>query len=150
MGKAHVMMTSCRVWRNMDVREVIWFTNFSQTRTNMGKNKKKRKDPAPHARRAAPSERRQVISYDDIEGEAAPPIPRQKVSYGSDDNDDEGDHAPDQRHAVVSKETLKERERPQTDVTYGQVGAFPGLDPRDKDVFYGPANDGLDYLRMVR
>ncbi|KAI4763725.1 hypothetical protein E4T52_15503 [Aureobasidium sp. EXF-3400] len=116
----------------------------------MGKNKKKRKDNAPHARREAPSERRQVISYDDIEGEAAPPIPRQKVSYNSDSNDDEGDHAPDQRHAVVSKEALKERERPQTDVTYGQVGAFPGLDPRDKDVFYGPANDGLDYLRMVR
>ncbi|KAI4727444.1 hypothetical protein E4T49_04822 [Aureobasidium sp. EXF-10728] len=115
----------------------------------MGKNKKKRKDNAPHARRPAPSERRQVISYDDIEGEAAPPIPRQKVSYGSDsDNDD--DQAPDQRHAVVSKEALKERERPQTDVTYGQVGAFPGLDPRDKDPFYGPANDGLDYLRMVR
>jgi hypothetical protein len=116
----------------------------------MGKNKKKRKDNAPHARRPAPNERRQVISYDDIEGEAAPPIPRQKVSYGSDDNDDEADHAPDQRHAVVSKEALKECERPQTDVTYGQIGAFPGLDPRDKEVFYGPANDGLDYLRMVR
>ncbi|CAD0109702.1 unnamed protein product [Aureobasidium uvarum] len=115
----------------------------------MGKNKKKRKDNAPHARRPAPNERRQVISYDDIEGEAAPPIPRQKVSYGSDSNDDD-DQVPDQRHAVVSKEALKERERPQTDVTYGQIGAFPGLDPRDKDPFYGSANDGLDYLRMVR
>ncbi|KAI5259580.1 hypothetical protein E4T42_00211 [Aureobasidium subglaciale] len=113
--------------------------------------KKKRKNNAPQPRRPAPSERRQVVSYDDIEGEAAPPIPRQKVSYGSDsDNDDEADQAPDQRHAVVSKEALKERERPQTDVTYGQVGAFPGLDPRDKEPFYGPANDGLDYLRMVR
>ncbi|THY73493.1 hypothetical protein D6C86_03976 [Aureobasidium pullulans] len=112
--------------------------------------KKKRKNNAPHARRAAPAERRQVVSYDDIEGEAAPPIPRQRVSYGSDSNDDEGEQAPDQRHAVVSKEALRERERPQTDVTYGQQGAFPGLDPRDKEPFYGPANDGLDYLRMVR
>ncbi|KAH0316052.1 hypothetical protein KCU71_g5970, partial [Aureobasidium melanogenum] len=116
----------------------------------MGKNKKKRKDTAPHARRAPPSERRQVISYDDIEEEAAPPVPRQKVSYGSDSNDDDANQVPDQRHAVVSKEALRERERPQTDVTYGQVGAFPGLDPRDKEPFYGPANDGLDYLRMVR
>lgn len=116
----------------------------------MGKNKKKRKNTETHARRAPPSERRQVISYDDIEEEAAPPVPRQKVSYGSDSNDDDADQAPDQRHAVVSKEALRERERPQSDVTYGQVGAFPGLDPRDKEPFYGPANDGLDYLRMVR
>jgi hypothetical protein len=116
----------------------------------MGKNKKKRKDTAPHARRAPPSERRQVISYDDIEEETAPPVPRQKVSYGSDSNDDDANQVSDQRHAVVSKEALRERERPQTDVTYGQVGAFPGLDPRDKEPFYGPANDGLDYLRMVR
>lgn len=121
-----------------------------QTLPTMGKNKKKRKDTAPHARRAPPSERRQVISYDDIEEETAPPVPRQKVSYGSDSNDDDANQVSDQRHAVVSKEALRERERPQTDVTYGQVGAFPGLDPRDKEPFYGPANDGLDYLRMVR
>ncbi|MCJ1309229.1 hypothetical protein MMC25_002886 [Agyrium rufum] len=38
------------------------------------------------------------------------------------------------------------------DPTYGQHGAFPGLeDYRDGgEPFYGPANDGLDYLRMVR
>lgn len=116
-------------------------------------SKKKRKNKAPHVRTAAPNERRRVISYDDIEEGAAPPIPRQKVSYASDSNDDDDDDAddtPSQRHAVVSREALKERERPQTDVTYGQTGAFPGLDPCDKEPFYGPANDGLDYLRMVR
>jgi hypothetical protein len=143
-----VIMTTCRVWRKT-FKKYLESPTPKRDTTNMGKNKKKRKDNAPHARRPAPSERRQVISYDDIEG-AAPPIPRQKVSYGSDSNDEDADHAPDQRHAVVSREALKERERPQTDVTYGQVGAFPGLDPRDKEVFYGPANDGLDYLRMVR
>lgn len=32
----------------------------------------------------------------------------------------------------------------------GQVGAFPGLGGDDSELFYGPANDGIDYLRMVR
>ncbi|KAL8785701.1 MAG: hypothetical protein Q9195_008524 [Heterodermia aff. obscurata] len=42
--------------------------------------------------------------------------------------------------------------QPRVDPTYGQRGAFPGLDdsPSDDDLFYGPASDGLEYLRMVR
>ena len=38
------------------------------------------------------------------------------------------------------------------DPTYGQRSAFPGLDgdPGDDNSFYGPASDGLEYLRMVR
>lgn len=37
------------------------------------------------------------------------------------------------------------------DPTYGQRGAFPGLDNEDHgNLFYGPANDGFEYLRMVR
>ncbi len=38
------------------------------------------------------------------------------------------------------------------DPTNGQRGAFPGLDgPLGEDeLFYGPANDGMEYLRMVR
>lgn len=39
------------------------------------------------------------------------------------------------------------------DPTYGQRGAFPGLDgpvASEDELFYGPANDGLEYLRMVR
>jgi hypothetical protein len=40
---------------------------------------------------------------------------------------------------------------PRVDPVTGQHGAFPGLDDDDPDeLFYGPANDGLDYLRMVR
>lgn len=35
------------------------------------------------------------------------------------------------------------------DPSTGQRGAFPGLEGDDGD-FYGPANDGLDYIRMVR
>ncbi|KAL8924830.1 MAG: hypothetical protein Q9172_002494 [Xanthocarpia lactea] len=40
----------------------------------------------------------------------------------------------------------------QVDPTYGQRSAFPGLDSlaSEDDYFYGPAEDGLEYLRMVR
>jgi regulator of vacuolar morphogenesis len=36
--------------------------------------------------------------------------------------------------------------------TYGQKAAFPGLgdDEEGDELFYGPANDGIEYLRMVR
>lgn len=42
--------------------------------------------------------------------------------------------------------------QPRLDPTYGQRGAFPGLDGDggDEELFYGPAEDGLEYLRMVR
>ncbi len=42
--------------------------------------------------------------------------------------------------------------QPRVDPTYGQRGAFPGLGGEDgqNDLFYGPASDGLEYLRMVR
>lgn len=42
--------------------------------------------------------------------------------------------------------------QPRVNPTYGQRGAFPGLDddPDDEKVFYGPASDGLEYLQMVR
>ena len=47
---------------------------------------------------------------------------------------------------------LPSSSQPRLDPTYGQRGAFPGLDDRnDNDgLFYGPASDGLEYLRMVR
>lgn len=40
-------------------------------------------------------------------------------------------------------------EEPRLDATTGQKGAFPGLGDED-EVFYGPASDGIEYLRMVR
>ncbi|KAI9833338.1 MAG: hypothetical protein M1819_003733 [Sarea resinae] len=40
---------------------------------------------------------------------------------------------------------------PRTDPSSGQRSAFPGLDDGDaSEPFYGPANDGIDYLKMVR
>lgn len=54
-------------------------------------------------------------------------------------------------------EPHRDEDKPQTaakvDPTYGQRGAFPGLDDdgeEGEDLFYGPADDGLAYLRMVR
>jgi hypothetical protein len=44
-------------------------------------------------------------------------------------------------------------QQPWHDPIYGQKHAFPGLDdPLDDDgeLFYGPADDGIEYLRMVR
>jgi len=41
--------------------------------------------------------------------------------------------------------------QPKVDPTYGQRGAFPGIEVDGEDaLFYGPASDGLGYLRMVR
>ena len=41
-------------------------------------------------------------------------------------------------------------EQPRSDPTYGQKGAFPGLDDNEHELFYGPPSNGLEYLRMVR
>lgn len=42
--------------------------------------------------------------------------------------------------------------QPRLDPTYGQRGAFPGIDDwtSENTLFYGPASDGLEYLQMVR
>lgn len=64
--------------------------------------------------------------------------------YGiNDDHDEEEELAPSLRYA---------HERPRNDPIYGQKSAFPGLDdPNAADeLFYGPAEDGIEYLRMVR
>jgi regulator of vacuolar morphogenesis len=43
-------------------------------------------------------------------------------------------------------------EEPKVNPTYGQKAAFPGLeaDGEGDELFYGPASNGLEYLRMVR
>ena len=43
------------------------------------------------------------------------------------------------------------KEKPQVNARFGQTSAFPGLvEEEDGELFYGPANDGIGYLRMVR
>lgn len=69
------------------------------------------------------------------------PYKRSRVSYADDDNED---------HASQSPAAMT-HERPRNNPLYGQKSAFPGLDVNaDGELFYGPAEDGLEYLRMVR
>lgn len=65
---------------------------------------------------------------------------RSRISYADDDNSPE-DHSP----------SMTTNERPRNNPLYGQKSAFPGLDVEVEDeLFYGPAEDGMEYLRMVR
>ncbi|KAG6995741.1 hypothetical protein G7Y79_00042g078460 [Physcia stellaris] len=52
----------------------------------------------------------------------------------------------------IDSDALSKASQPRMDPTYGQRGAFPGLNDSNPDdpLFYGPASDGLEYLRMVR
>lgn len=69
---------------------------------------------------------------------AAPYSKRTRISY-----DDENDGAENTSRPGV--------ERPRNHPVYGQKSAFPGLDIEVEDeLFYGPAEDGMEYLRMVR
>ena len=48
------------------------------------------------------------------------------------------------------QQPFRDRENPKHCLSTGQVGAFPGLDHDDDELFYGPPSDGIEYLRMVR
>jgi hypothetical protein len=74
---------------------------------------------------------------DKRKSDLAPPSPkRAKMSYDEDGGEDQS--------------SPSHHERPRNDPTYGQKNAFPGLDDGGDELFYGPAEDGLEYLRMVR
>ena len=68
----------------------------------------------------------------------------------------DAEYSPTKRSHISESESDDELEsrapRPRLDPTYGQRGAFPGLGEPESDdaVFYGPAADGFEYLRMVR
>lgn len=71
------------------------------------------------------------------------PYKRSRVSYADDDNEDNAQAS--QPPAAMT------HERPRNNPLYGQKSAFPGLDAGlEGELFYGPADDGLEYLRMVR
>lgn len=42
------------------------------------------------------------------------------------------------------------KEAPHVNDYTGQTGAFPGIGNDTDELFYGPAADGIEYLRMVR
>ena len=68
-----------------------------------------------------------------------------------------GDYTPYSKRARPMAPNVEEDslmagiERPRVDARTGLRNAFPGLDDDDGgELFYGPATDGLEYLRMVR
>jgi hypothetical protein len=67
---------------------------------------------------------------------------------------DDSPHPPERSSTRVTQldyESEEEsRETPRFNERVGQAGAFPGLGADDVEPFYGPASDGIDYLRMVR
>ncbi|KAL2868660.1 uncharacterized protein BJX67DRAFT_371337 [Aspergillus lucknowensis] len=72
---------------------------------------------------------------------SSPYAKRARASHAEDSHDDED-----------TPNSVTPYERPRNHPVFGQKSAFPGLDTNDKDdeLFYGPAEDGLEYLRMVR
>ncbi|RAL06126.1 uncharacterized protein BO80DRAFT_343307 [Aspergillus ibericus CBS 121593] len=71
---------------------------------------------------------------------STPYAKRSRPSYAEDDDEDD-----------ATRPTVTPYERPRNHPVYGQKSAFPGLDVAGEDeLFYGPAEDGMEYLRMVR
>ncbi|GKZ20286.1 hypothetical protein AbraIFM66951_001380 [Aspergillus brasiliensis] len=69
----------------------------------------------------------------------SPYAKRSRPSYAEEDDEEE------------AQPTVTPYERPRNHPVYGQKSAFPGLDVGgDDELFYGPAEDGMEYLRMVR
>lgn len=55
------------------------------------------------------------------------------------------------RSSAFERDDDSRAPQPKVDPTYGQRGAFPDMEAgSDESLFYGPASDGLEYLRMVR
>ena len=78
---------------------------------------------------------------------------RKRRNTSSPEPDDE---LPSKRHDArgveldYDSDETETREAPRFDDLTGQTGAFPGLGGDSDELFYGPASDGIDYLRMVR
>lgn len=69
----------------------------------------------------------------------SPPPPRKQPSSPIDD-------------VFSDEDPQADDEKPRVSGLFGQTGAFPGLggDDNTGELFYGPASDGIGYLRMVR
>lgn len=106
---------------------------------------------------------RQQISYDDLdESIHSPSIVRPEPTRNkttddvndASENEDEGvDPEHEIKNTVSNKQNKRQRQnqQPRVDPVYGQRSAFPGLDDIGLDeLLYGPPEDGLEYLRLVR
>jgi hypothetical protein len=93
---------------------------------------------------------RRQISYADLEEEDVGDVNSSPIT-----RDDDGDEYEQDQEEIGTRRDNRNQshsKRPRSDPVYGQKSAFPGLDdPYGSDeLFYGPAEDGLEYLRMVR
>ncbi|EED20166.1 conserved hypothetical protein [Talaromyces stipitatus ATCC 10500] len=110
---------------------------------------------------------RQQISYDDLdESVHTPPVAQPERSTRNDLEDDVvdadafGNEGEEEHLGYNSKTTTasnkqsgrqRNNQQPRVDPIYGQRSAFPGLDDAGFDeLLYGPPEDGLEYLRLVR
>lgn len=105
---------------------------------------------------------RQQISYDDLEDSTCtPPVVRpeptrnepEDVGDASENNGEGVNLGHDSKNQISNKQNNRQRhnQQPRVDPVYGQRSAFPGLDDAGSDeLLYGPPEDGLEYLRLVR
>ncbi|KAI7977387.1 hypothetical protein EIK77_004803 [Talaromyces pinophilus] len=111
-----------------------------------------------HTKRA-----RQQISYDDLDDSSNTPPVVQAESTGNEPEDDvagasgnEGEgknlgHGSKDKTSNKQNNRQRHNQQPRVDPVYGQRSAFPGLDDVGSDeLLYGPPEDGLEYLRLVR
>lgn len=129
---------------------------------------KRKTDAEPEVESFPAKRSRQQLSYADLDdsaetGPAAPtvgtshePEPEHNESDGH-ESTGHGEYGATEHKKVARKQNSDKHQnnsnnkRPRVDPVYGQRSAFPGLDDHDSDqLFYGPAEDGLEYLRMVR
>lgn len=102
---------------------------------------------------------RQQISYDDLDDSTlTPPVLRSESTGNEPENDgdaseNESNLGHDSKAKTSNKQNSRQRhnQQPRVDPVYGQRSAFPGLDDAGSDeLLYGPPEDGLEYLRLVR
>lgn len=105
---------------------------------------------------------RQQVCYDDLEdavplnesvkAEATKKILEDDVANSS-IPEAEGQNVHLESNSARNKQNGHQRhnQQPRVDPIYGQRSAFPGLDDAGPDeLLYGPPEDGLEYLRLVR
>jgi hypothetical protein len=109
-----------------------------------------------------PSKRaRQQISYDDLDDSVhSPPVVRPEPTR-NDLQDDVADASENESTLGINSKNVttsnkqnnrqRHSQQPRVDPVYGQRSAFPGLDDAGShELLYGPPEDGLEYLRLVR
>jgi hypothetical protein len=128
---------------------------------------KRKTDAEPGVDLLSAKRARQQLSYADLDDSAETgPAPTGGASHEPGHNESyrhestgHGDDETTGHTHVARKQNSNQRQnnssnsntRPRVDPVYGQRSAFPGLDDLGSDqLFYGPAEDGLEYLRMVR